>query len=355
MSPRAAAPLPRAPAARSTAESAVSRSVRMEDVARLAGVSPVTVSRVLNNPGSVRPGRRDLVLAAIAELGYRRNTAARALVTRRSGLIGVVIADLNQFGPSSTLLALEAAARDTGYSLTLAGLTEISADALHAAAQHLLDQAVEALVVVVAHRAALRLTQSLDLGVPVIVVEGDLSAMPLTAGVDQVEGAHLATEHLLALGHKTVHHLAGPSDWIEAVARRQGWEATLSAAGRAIPGVLEGDWSARSGYAHGRTIAAQKGATAVFVANDQMALGLLAALEDEGIGVPGDVSVVGFDNIPEAEFFHPPLTTVRQDFTELGRRTMNLIERVLDGERDATATLLTPELVVRRSTSAPPG
>jgi DNA-binding LacI/PurR family transcriptional regulator len=355
MSPPTAAPLPRGPAARSTAEGAVSRSTRMEDVGRLAGVSHMTVSRVLNNAENVRPGTRDRVIAAIAELGYRRNTAARTLVTRRSGLIGVVTAEMGQYGPSSTLLALEAAARDTAYSLTLAGLTKISADALHSAAERLLDQAVEALVVVVAHRAVLPLTQSLDLGVPVIVVEGDLSAMPLTAGVDQAEGARLATEHLLALGHTTVHHLTGPSDWIEAVARRQGWEATLCAAGRAVPEVLEGDWSARSGYAHGRTIAAQQGTTAVFVANDQMALGLLAALRDEGKGVPGDISVVGFDDIPEAEFFHPPLTTVRQDFMELGRRTMNLIERVLAGEKGATASLLAPELVVRSSTSAPPG
>ena len=191
------------------------RPPRMADVARVAGVSHQTVSRVLNDFPSIRPETRQRVLEAIALLGYRRNTAARTLATNRSGSIGVITADMSHYGPASTMLGIESASRAAGYNLTLAALPEISPDSLAAAVEQVLEQSVEALVVIVAHRAVLPLAQSLHIDLPVVVVEGDLSALPLTAGVDQVEGARLATRHLLDLGHETVAHLAGPDDWLE--------------------------------------------------------------------------------------------------------------------------------------------
>jgi DNA-binding LacI/PurR family transcriptional regulator len=325
----------------------------MADVARIAGVSHQTVSRVLNDFPSIRPETRQRVLEAITLLGYRRNTAARTLATNRSGSIGVITADMSHFGPASTMLGIESASRAAGYNLTLAALAEITHDSLAAAVEQVLGQAVEALVVIVAHRAVLPLTQSLHIDVPVVVVEGDLSALPLTAGVDQVEGARLATRHLLDLGHETVAHLAGPDDWLEAQARREGWRGALRDMGRPVPELLgEGDWTSRSGYEIARS-ATWGNTTAVFVANDQMALGVLRALAEAGRRVPEDVSVVGFDDLPEAAYFTPPLTTVRQDFVELGRRAVGLILRVLGGEQDASVPLVEPTLLVRSSTAPP--
>ncbi len=327
---------------------------RMEDVARVAGVSHQTVSRVLNDFPAIRPETRARVLAAIEDLGYRRNTAARALVTRRSGRIGVITADMNHFGPASIMLGLEAASRTAGYGLSLAGLPEISATALRQAVDRLLDQAVEAVVMVVAHQEALHLAQSLHIGVPLVVVEGDLSATPLTAGVDQIAGARLATKHLLDLGHRSVLHLPGPADWLEAAARREGWRMALEEHGAAIPGLmLEGDWTSRSGYQSCMDMLARSRPTAIFAANDQMALGVLRALHEAGLRVPEDVSVTGFDDMPEAGYFTPPLTTVRQDFPELGQRVMSLVLRVLAGELNASEPLVEPQLVVRSSTAIP--
>jgi len=326
----------------------------MEDVASVAGVSHQTVSRVLNDFPMIRPETRDRVLAAIEELGYRRNTAARTLVTRRSGTIGVITADMSHFGPANTMLEFESASRAAGYSISLAGLPDISAASLRAAVDQVMDQAVEAVVVIVAHEAALTIAQSLRIDVPLVLVEGDLSATPLTAGVDQIEGARLATRHLLDLGHESVLHLPGPADWLEATARHRGWLMALGERGRPIPGLMaEGDWSSRSGYESGVAMLRKLRPTAVFAGNDQMALGLLLALHEAGLRVPDDVSVVGFDDLPESGYFTPPLTTVRQDFRELGIRTMALVLRVLGGEPDASVPLVEPQLIIRSSTSAP--
>jgi len=329
---------------------------RMEDVAGVAGVSHQTVSRVLNGFPKIRPATRDRVLAAIEELGYRRNTAARTLVTRRSGTIGVITVDMNHFGPASIMLGLESASRAAGYSLSLAGLPEVSATSLRTAVDQVLGQGVEAVVMIVAHQAALTLAQSLHIGVPLVLVEGDLSATPLTAGVDQIAGARLATNHLLDLGHQSVLHLPGPADWLEAAARREGWRTALEERGCPVPALMvEGDWTSRSGYQASRAMLSQSRPTAVFAANDQMALGLLRALHEAGLRVPEDVSVVGFDDLPESGYFTPPLTTVRQDFGELGQRIMDLVLRVLAGEPNASEPLVEPMLIVRSSTAAPPG
>ena len=328
----------------------------MEDVAVVAGVSHQTVSRVLNDFPKIRPATRARVLAAIEELGYRRNTAARTLVTRRSGSIGVITAEMNHFGPASTMLGLESACRAAGYSVSLEGLPEISAAALRHAVDRVLDQGVEAVVMIVAHQEALALAQSLTIGVPLVLVEGDLSAAPLTAGVDQVAGARLATDHLLDLGHRSVLHLPGPADWLDAGARRQGWATALQDRGAAVPELMVGgDWTSRSGYQATRAmLAGSPTATAVFAANDQMALGVLRALHEGGLRVPQDVSVVGFDDVPESGYFSPPLTTVRQDFPELGKKIMALVLRVLAGEPDTSEPRVEPLLIIRSSTAAPP-
>lgn len=324
----------------------------MADVAQAVGVSHQTVSRVLNGSPMVRPDTKDKVLAAIETMGYRRNGAARALVTNRSGRLGVIAAHLAERGPAMIVSSLQDAALAASYELSLVGLGELTRETLREAVDRLMDQAVEAIIVTVTHRDALALAQSLDLGIPVVLVEGVEGGEPLRAGVAQRSGAVLATEHLLSLGHRSVAHLAGPQEWVEATERRQGWlDAHAAAALEPGPG-WEGDWTAGSGHAAGREIAADPAITAVFAANDQMALGLLLALREAGRAVPGDVSVVGFDDLPEAAYFSPPLTTVRQDFPELARRAVEVVVRALRGEAEPSTEPVAARLV-RRDSSGP--
>jgi DNA-binding LacI/PurR family transcriptional regulator len=191
-------------------------------------------------------------------------------------------------------------------------------------------------------------------GFPVVAVQAGPNASIPVATVDQVAGAAAATRHLLQLGHKTVWHLAGPSDWKEAEERIEGWRSVLESAGAPIPELLRGDWTPRSGYELGQELLQIREVSAVFVANDQMALGLLRRLHEAGREVPRDLSVVGFDDIPEAAYFTPPLTTIRQDFTELGRRCLRTLLGRIEGEEVTKRVVVAPVLVMRDSTGAPP-
>lgn len=327
----------------------------MMDVARVAGVSHQTVSRVLNGSELVREETRERVLRAISSLGYRRNNAARALVTNRSGRIGVILADLGERGPSTLAVALQVAARRAGYEADFFGLPDLSFGTLSEAVDTLLGQGVEALIVGVTHRGSLAVVEGLQLAIPVVVVEGVTGDRPLTAGVAQRVGGRLATSHLLDHGHRQVAHLSGPLEWVEATERLEGWREAHERR-RLAPGPQwSGDWTAASGYAAGSQIATDDSVTAIFVANDQMALGLLLALHELGRKVPGDISVVGFDDLPETAFFIPPLSTVRQDFAELARRAMRLVVLALGTSEDPQVSLIEPVLVERRSCAGPPG
>ncbi|MGV8966737.1 MAG: LacI family DNA-binding transcriptional regulator [Cellulomonas sp.] len=331
------------------------RPPAMSDVARVAGVSHQTVSRVLNDHSKVRPETRDRVLEAIAALGYRRNIAARALVTRRSGTIGVVTTGLPYFGPTSTLIAVEEAAREAGYFVSIATLAGIDARNVGKAVEYFLGQAVEGIIVIAPHGDVRDALVPFADQIPLVMIASEPSpGFSLhTMSVDQELGARLATRHLLELGHRDVVHLAGPLDWIDARTRIVGWRAELEAAGVVPSTPIVGDWSAERGYDVGRTMVRDGLPTAVFTANDQLALGLLHAFAEGGVAVPRDVSVVGFDDIAGAAHFTPPLTTVRQEFAELGRRCLNLLVAAMGGA-ELDPTPIPPQLVVRSST-APPG
>ena len=189
---------------------------------------------------------------------------------------------------------------------------------------------------------------------PLVAVQGGPGEGVPVVAVDQHDGAAAATRHLLGLGHPTVHHIAGPRESLEAGQREQAWSEALSAAGAPKPAVRRGDWGAPSGYAHGRELAADPGVTAVFVANDQMALGLLRAMHEAGRRIPEDVSVVGFDDIPEAPYFTPPLTTVRQDFGELGSLSLRILLQTVEASRTGAGaprgSTVAPLLTIRAST-----
>lgn len=328
----------------------------MMDVARRAGVSHQTVSRVLNAHPNVKPATRDRVLAAINDLGYRRNSVARALVTRRTQMLGVVVFDTTLYGPASTLYGIEQAARDAGYFVSIVSLRRLTPEAVHDAVGYLTDQGVDGLVVIAPERSAAAALDDLPRSLPVVTVEGAHDVGLPVVSVDQLLGARLATEHLLSLGHRTVWHVAGPSEWLEAAGRERGWRDALRAAGAQVPEMLRGDWSPRSGYEAGRVLATRNDLSAVFVANDQMALGLLRAFREAGVRVPEDVSVAGFDDIPEAGYFAPPLTTVRQDFGAVGRSSIQLlIDRLNETAGSEGARVVVPAtLVVRASTASPP-
>jgi DNA-binding LacI/PurR family transcriptional regulator len=171
---------------------------------------------------------------------------------------------------------------------------------------------------------------------------------------EQADGARQAVQHLLDLGHRTVWHVAGPSESFAAERRAAAWRAVLEAAGRPVPALCRGDWSADSGYRAGLALADEAECTAVFAANDQMALGLLRAFHERGRVVPDDISVVGFDDIPDGASFIPPLTTVHQDFAEVGRRCVEIALRQIRNQPAEPGTTLVPtRLVVRNSTAAP--
>lgn len=332
------------------------RGPSMADVARLAGVSGQTVSRVANGRHNVDAITRDRVLAAMREVGYRPNGAARALRNGQFRSIGVIVFELSSFGNTRTLDAIAAAATLSGYAVNLMPVLDgATQSALTGAFDRLGEQAVDGVVILIeAHRLDEAEVQLPD-GLPVVVIDSNADFDYPIVDTDQAQGARLATEHLLDLGHRTVWHLGGPAASFAASRRLRSWRQTLLDRGCPVPPALVGDWSAGSGYEAGRELAADPEVTAVFAANDQMALGLLRALHECGRAVPGDVSVVGFDDMEEAAHFWPPLTTIRQSFAEVARRAVDaLISEIQAGEHHHQPVAVGTELVVRASTGPPP-
>jgi DNA-binding LacI/PurR family transcriptional regulator len=333
------------------------RRAVMHDVARLAGVSHQTVSRVINNAPNVRASTRERVTQAMAQLNYRPNAYARGLASKRSHTIGVLSFDTRMYGPSSALLAIERAARAEGYRLSVATISDLAPDSVREAIADLDSQSVDGAIVIAPSTAAVHALGRLPLGLPTVALEAEYRPDLPTVAIDQLGGGRLATDLLLRLGHETVWHVAGPADWREAELRAEGWRAGLAAASARTPPLLRGDWSAASGYEHGLALGRRPDVTAVFAANDQMALGVLHALHDLDVPVPGRVSVIGFDDIPGSDHFVPPLTTIRQDFDEVGRQGLQLLVRHLeaDGTPITPPELIAPILVERSSTARPSG
>jgi DNA-binding LacI/PurR family transcriptional regulator len=335
------------------------RAPVMADVARIAGVSHQTVSRVLNDHPNVRPATRDRVLAAIRELGYRPNAAARTLVTRRTNTLGVISFNTTLYGPASMLYGIEQAAKQHDYFVTVAALAALDRRSVLDAVERLRDQAVEGIIVIAPQTTAVGALANVPSDVPLVAVGCGTHASLASVAVDNEAGAERATSYLLDLGHPTVHHLAGPATWLDAQEREVGWRRTLESRDAPVPDPLTGgDWSARTGFEMGHRIARDPEVTAVFCANDHMALGLLRALQQAGRRVPEDVSVIGFDDIPEAEYFGPPLTTVRQDFDELGRRALRALIQLIGTEPGGPPPTvprvsIDPGLVVRASAARP--
>ncbi|NGO11025.1 LacI family DNA-binding transcriptional regulator [Streptomyces sp. HC44] len=331
------------------------QSASMADVARLAGVSSQTVSRVSNGYAGVNEETRQQVLAAMKELGYRPNSAARALKRGEFRTIGVITFGLSTTGNVRTLEAIATSAAHEGYAVTLLPVAVPTQDEVRGAFSRLGELAVDAVIVILEVHLLDAVALSLPPHVQVVVADSDAGDRYTVVDTDQAGGSRTAVRHLLDLGHRTVWHLAGPEESYAAQRRAHAWRTELTAAGRTPPPPVRGDWSAASGYEAGLELARRPDCTAIFAANDQMALGLLRALHEQGRKVPDDVSVIGFDDIPESGSFMPPLTTVHQDFAEVGRLCVEGVLRQMHHERTEHGTTLVPtRLVVRKSTAPPP-
>jgi LacI family transcriptional regulator len=332
------------------------RAAVIYDVARLTGVPHQMVSRVVDDRPGVSAGTRRRVLAAMRHLGLRGNATARRLSDVRSRTIGIVALETTLYGPASTLVGIEKAASERGYGASVSTVDRADRGGVLQALGALADQSVAGVVVIAPRGSTVRALQSLPGTMPAVAVESEADGRIPVVSVDQRAGARMAVEHLIGLGHRRIWHVAGPPDWLEARARIEGWRAALEHAGLPAAGMLTGDWTARSGYAAGLELAAEA-VTAVFAGNDHMALGMLRALHEKGLRVPEDVSVVGFDDIPEARYLRPPLTTIRRDFDEVGRRCVTTLLALIEGARKRArpapqpAPPVRPELVVRRSTA----
>ncbi len=325
----------------------------MADVAARAGVSVMTVSRVLNGFDGVADGTRRRVERAVAALGYHANTAARVLAGGRSRALGVIAVETEQFGPSHILFGVEAAARAAGHLLSFVTLSPTGEDMTSTLA-HLRASHVEGVIVVAPVQPVIDAVGQIEENIPLVVVGGDPLRSAATVTIDQVEGARMATRHLLDLGHRTVHHVRGPKSWVDAAARMDGWSDALRTQRSPRVAPLVGDWSARGGYAAGIRLARDPDVTAVFAANDQTALGIMRALHEAGRNVPDDVSLVGFDDTPESGYFLPALTTIRQDFAEVGSRSVGLLLSLMDGDLAERHIVVPPKMVVRNSSAPPP-
>ena len=336
------------------------KAVTIKHVARAAGVSPMTVSRVLNNRPDVSPQTRKRVQEVIDQLGYSPSAIARNLSQGRSSTIGVVSAGLGFFGPSRTLVGIERQANELGYSLMVRLLHDPLINRGEQALSELIANQVAGIIWAVTEMGDQHewLRQQADnIATPIVFLGMEQRPNLSLVTVDQRAGGRLAARHLLAHGYEKLGIITGPHQWWEARQRELGWNDVLAEAGIPILHDLkdQGDWSAASGYAAmSRLLRRAPDLEAVFVCNDSMATGALRAAAEIGRSVPRDLAIVGFDDIPESAYFSPPLTTVRQDLLEVGCRAVNLLNHQLENLRNdepltAQASFIEPQLIVRQS------
>lgn len=340
------------------------RRTTIKQVANEAGVSIQTVSRVLNDLPHVAPDTRERVLGVIERLQYRPSALARSLIQQRSYMLGVVTAGLSYIGPSRTLSGITAQADAMGYDLLVHELPTFGADEIEHFLDTMVARQIDGIILAVPEIGdnRQRLLQQLpNLHVPLVFLTmHPQPGLPIVS-VDNYKGGRLATEHLLAQGYRRIGHIAGPLSWWEAQQRKAGWADALAAAGLASDDSMwvEGNWSCKSGeLAAYQLLDRYLDMDAVFVANDQMALSLMAVANRRGRNIPRDLAVVGFDGIPEAAYFCPSLTTVHQDLHQLGCQAVRQLVGVIESLRNSPnhqqhqAVWIEPQLIVRESSAS---
>ncbi len=331
----------------------VPKRATIRDVAQRSGVSAQTVSRVINNNEHVSKKTRQRVLKAINDLQYLPNRAAQSLVTRRSQTLEIITFGLMHYGPSQMLANVQAEAQSLGYNLIVSSIADTTSEEIRRAIDNLSGRLIDGIIMITPILGATYAELVvLCRGIPFVQIDNEQGASGPSVIIDQEYGSALATQHLIALGHRRIGEISGPLNWFAAIARSRNWRDTLRAAG-IEPGVsIEGDWTAHGGYDAARRLLDEGAAfTALVVGNDQMALGAMHALGERGLRVPEDVSVVGFDDVAEAMYFRPPLTTVRQDFNAMGRQSVEyLVSLINRPEMPPHQRVLKPQLIVRQST-----
>ena len=327
------------------------KKANIYDVAKLAGVSHQTVSRVMNNHVSIRPATKERVLKAMKQLDYQPNLAARSLVTTKSNMLAFLIADTVLYGPVGMNNAMERHARHSGYLVVSLSVIPGDAESLNEALASLRVLQIEGLVTIALPPESVKLATESFPDIPMVSLDTYDIGNAHAVGIDNFEGGYRATKHLLDLGHTKILHVAGQFDSFEAQSRRKGYEKAMTDM-KLKPDVIQGDWTADTGLKIGVDLNLGVGGyTAIFAANDYLALGLMKALRLRGIEVPRDISLIGFDDIPEATYLTPALTTMRQDFKGLGEAAMGMLLAELANSDPTTRENLIPEIIVRESTS----
>lgn len=333
------------------AATVVRKNVVMADVARQAGVSLQTVSRVLNRSAPVSESTRRRVMQVVEETGFRPNLSARSLASRRSHILGVLVVGQAHYGMASTLLSVEEAARDAGLLVTISRAAPDDPTEVAKAMENLSAQNPECVVVLAQHGATVPVLLQHRGGLRVVLQLSGMSDLEgaTTVSVDQDAAVRTLLEHLVGLGHRSVVHVAGPRTWTDSITRVATFERLCPMLG--LRGtVLDADsWDAEDGYRVGRQIVAGTLPDAVLAANDYLALGVMAAFREAGVRVPHDVAVTGFDDVRGAGYFEPPLTTVRQDFSVIGHLAVACARELSDGS-ERRDVRVAPELVTRAST-----
>jgi DNA-binding LacI/PurR family transcriptional regulator len=335
-----------------------SQSVSIRDVAAHAGVSYQTVSRVINDKPNVSSAAREAVEEAIAALGFRPNRAARALAGGPIESVTVLASNTSHYGFAAAIQGIEEATRLTGFRMGFRAVGGLGPRGIGEEVAHAVEPS-GALIVIAFDQPGVEALESVPPEVPTVAMiqapTGDAVPLRPSVWINETSAATEATEYLLSLGHATVHHLPIPS-WPEETARMRGWRAALVDAGVEVPEPAESGWTADWGYAAGRSLARDSDVTAVLCGNDDIALGAMRAMQEAGRSVPGDVSIIGFDDIPYAQFLSPPLTTVRQDFKALGKVCFAELLELADSSR-RMPTLASPQarLIIRDSAGSPPG
>jgi LacI family transcriptional regulator len=333
--------------------------VTLQDVAALAGVSAKTVSRVVNNQGEIKETTRQKIQAAIDELGYRPNILARSLIHQRTNTLAVVAWGIDYFGPSRTMIGIEQQAEELGYSLFLSLVRDAENHDQERLLDMLLARRVDGILWAVPEVGENR--RWLDPAELPPIIFLSMSAQPgiTVVAVDNRSGSRQATRHLLERGRHKVGIITGPMAWWEARERYAGWRGTLKEVGLSAPAarVVESYWSAAGGERAMQQLLKQApDLDGVYASSDQIALGALGAIHASGRRVPEDIAVVGFDNMPESAYFWPPLTTVYQKLTHVGRTAVQQLHQMIEARRqqtvvEAASTSIEPELIVRASSA----
>ncbi|MGI9198264.1 MAG: LacI family DNA-binding transcriptional regulator [Candidatus Nanopelagicaceae bacterium] len=325
------------------------KKANIYDVANLAGVSHQTVSRVLNNHPSLKPETKEKVEKAIAQLDYKPNQAARQLVTSKSRMIGILVVGSELYGPSAIKNAMEIEARKAGYTVVSISVLAHEPDSWREGIEQLRNLNIDGVITVALPRAIVSEIKKRLAGAELVVVDTEPSKESDVVNIDNQVGGRLATEHLIDLGHKEIVHITGPADAYESEMRKIGYEEAMKKAKLKV-NIVQGDWSIDTGYEIGLKLA-KKVPSAIFCSNDHLALGLIKAFSQNKIQVPKDVSVIGFDNIPESKYLLPALTTIKQDFEELGRVAITKVLSQIKESTKAETVMIKPTLIQRESTS----